>query len=306
MPLASLRRVFVGPSGLRAGWSALIFVAVFVALSLPIGYAVSHLVAVDLHGPLSPRAGLAMEGAQLVVVLLATAVMAAIERRPISFYGFRGAHRGPRLLWGLVWGFIAISTLVGVLRLAHLLAFDGAPLHGGSVLVYAAKWAIVFAIAAAYEESTLRGYLQFTLLRGLGFWWAALVLSVVFALLHGVNPGESPIGLFSVLAVGLVFCLSLWYTGSLWWAVGFHAAWDWGQTYFYGTADSGMTASGHLLASHPVGDALWSGGATGPEGSVLVLPLLVVAALAMWWWWGRRARSPFAGGAWRPLPPPDR
>jgi hypothetical protein len=82
--------------------------------------------------------------------------------------------------------------------------------------------------------------------------------------------------------------------------VGFHAAWDWGQSYFYGTADSGLIAKGHLYGEHAVGPALWSGGATGPEGSLIVLPLLVIIALLMWAWWGRRVGSPFAGAGWRP------
>ncbi len=102
-------------------------------------------------------------------------------------------------------------------------------------------------------------------------------------------------GLFAAGAIGLVFCLSLWYTGSLYWAVGFHAAWDWGESYFYGTSDSGMVAQGHLLGEHPVGKLLWSGGPTGPEGSLLVIPLILIIALAMWLWWGRRVVSPFAG-----------
>jgi hypothetical protein len=70
-------------------------------------------------------------------------------------------------------------------------------------------------------------------------------------------------------------------TGSAWWAIGFHASWDWAETFFYGTADSGMQAHGSLLVSKPSGNAFWSGGTNGPEGSILVLAviLLVLAAL---------------------------
>ncbi|MGB7191781.1 MAG: CPBP family intramembrane glutamic endopeptidase [Acidobacteriaceae bacterium] len=146
----------------------------------------------------------------------------------------------------------------------------------------------------------MRGYLQFTMTRGVGFWWGALVFSLLFGLGHTVNAGESPIGLFSAGAFGLVCCVSLWYTGSLWWAVGFHAAWDWGESYFYGTADSGLVSQGHLFGEHPLGKILWSGGKTGPEGSLLIVPLLAIIAILMWLWWGRRGKSPFQGQAWRP------
>ena len=46
-----------------------------------------------------------------------------------------------------------------------------------------------------------------------------------------------------------MFCYAVWKTGSLWWGFGFHAAWDWGETYLFGTADSGMPANGNLLIS---------------------------------------------------------
>jgi hypothetical protein len=75
--------------------------------------------------------------------------------------------------------------------------------------------------------------------------------------------------------------------GSAWWAIGCHAAWDWAETFFYGTADSGLVAPGHYLTTSPAGNALWSGGADGPEGSLLVLGviLLLVALLVIY---GRR------------------
>jgi membrane protease YdiL (CAAX protease family) len=173
-------------------------------------------------------------------------------------------------------------------------------LHGSAIWKYALGWGLMFLVVAVFEESTLRGYLQFTLTRGIGFWWGALLLSVLFGFSHGTNPGETPVGLFAAAAVGLVFCLSLWYTGSLWWAVGCHASWDWAESYFYGTSDSGLVAQGHLFGEHPIGQRLWSGGTTGPEGSLLVLVLLAVMSLLMWLWWERRVQSPFSASGWKP------
>ena len=119
-----------------------------------------------------------------------------------------------------------------------------------------------------------------------------------------MNPGETPVGLFSAGSIGLILCLTLWYTGSLWWALGFHAAWDWGESFFYGTSDSGLLVKGHLFAEHPTGNILWSGGATGPEGaSLLVLPLLAIIALCVWLWWRNRSDLPFKGAGWKPRAP---
>ncbi len=103
------------------------------------------------------------------------------------------------------------------------------------------------------------------------FWQAAWVTSTGFGLIHTFNHGENLIGIFAAAAIGFAWCASVRVTGSAFWAIGCHAAWDWGETFFYGTADSGLPAHGHLLTTTPAGNPLLSGGADGPEGSALVL-----------------------------------
>ncbi len=123
---------------------------------------------------------------------------------------------------------------------------------------------------------------------GAGFWQAAWVTSTLFGFIHTGNNGENWIGIFAAGTIGFVFCVSVRVTGSAWWAIGCHAAWDWAETYFYGTADSGMVATGHYLSTSPVGNVLWSGGADGPEGSLLVLPIIVLLLLALLAIYGRK------------------
>jgi hypothetical protein len=244
-----------------------------------------------MPNPIPVRLGLLQESCQLLTVAAATLVMARIERRSVLSYGYTGQHRLIRFVTGILWGFFCMSVLVGILWKARLLVFDGIALSGFSALVFAFAWGFVFLLVGFFEESLLRGYLQHTLTRGIGFWWAALLLSVVFALGHTTNNGESVPGIVEVGLAGLLFCLSLWYTKSLLWAVGFHAGWDWGQSYFYGTPDSGLVTRGHLLSSHPAGNPLWSGGTAGPEGSLLVVPLVMFVGIGMWVWWGTKRGS---------------
>jgi phospholipase C len=306
-PTRGISWIFFGPHGLRAGWSMLIFAAVLAALGLSINGIFAHVMHHHPHqgsgGPLPPSLGMLGEGIQLLLVFIATFVMSRIEHKSVLAYGYQGQARGVRFFSGLVWGFIALSALVLSLWKLGYLDLTGIDLHGASALRYAAEWGVMFLLVGLFEESIMRGYLQFAFTRGVGFWWGALVMSFLFGFGHGHNPGESPIGLVAAGAIGLVFCLSLWYTGSLWWAVGFHAAWDWAESYFYGTADSGLIVKGHFLGEHPAGPLLWSGGTTGPEGSVFILPLIAIMALLMLLWWGRRVRSPFAGAAWCPIRP---
>ncbi len=102
-------------------------------------------------------------------------------------------------------------------------------------------------------------------------------MSISFGYIHGANPGEARIGLVAVVAIGFFFCLTLRRTGNLWWAVGFHMAWDWGESYLYSVPDSGTLLPRHLLNSSFHGPDWLTGGSVGPEGSYLVF--VVIGAL---------------------------
>ena len=261
---------------------------------------------------LPPKAILLGDGMTSLSVLIAAWLMAKIERRPTSAYGLGGRRRLPNFLSGLAWGVALLSLLVFTLRACGLLAFDARLLFGASALRFGAVWFAGFLLVGLFEETFFRGYLQFTLARGIDgtYNWlrsfgardrmrrdglargqsangnsvrarllaAALLLSFGFGFTHRTNAGESPIGLVAAALIAVVFCLSLWRTGSLWWAIGFHAAWDWAQSFLYGVADSGVVVQGHLFATHPVGRALISGGLTGPEGSLFILPIVALTA----------------------------
>jgi hypothetical protein len=126
---------------------------------------------------------------------------------------------------------------------------------------------------------------------GAGFWQASWVTSTLFGYVHTGNNGENWVGIFAAAAIGFVFVVSIHVTGSAWWAIGCHAAWDWAETYFYGAADSGNVAAGHYLSVTPAGRTLWSGGTDGPEGSVLVLGAILLLLAGLVAMYGRRNSS---------------
>ena len=298
-PPSFLRRLFVGGDGLRAGWSLLLFLTFFSLLLLLFGIDPRRFFFPG--APSAPARAISVaetafsETITLICIVGSTFLMARIERRPMGAFGIGPTPRAlPQFLAGLVSGAILLSVLVAILDASHLLVFTGRLLFGAAVLRFACEWFLDFLLVALFEEYFLRGYLLFTFARGLagmlqattnsplakavGFWSAAALLSFVFGLGHRSNPGESPVGLLSAGLIGLLFCLSLWRTGSLWWALGFHAAWDWAQSFLYGVADSGTLIRFHLLDSHPAGAPLLSGGLTGPEGSLYILLLLTLIA----------------------------
>jgi membrane protease YdiL (CAAX protease family) len=297
---SALRKIFIGKDGLRAGWSLLIFIALFAAL-IYCANAIGH----KLYPPAPKTANVAMdisplrafisESIPFLVVLLVTWIMSKIERRPASVYGFGGTCKLPRFFAGLAWGIICLSLLVLTLVKTGLLVIDSRLLFGSDIFRYGAIWLFGFLLVGLLEEYLTRGYVQYTLTRGLaglyqrafktrhstalGFWTSAIIFSIAFGLGHGSNPGESPIGLLSAGLGGMVFCFSLWRTGSLWWAIGFHTSWDWAQSFLYGVADSGLMIQHRLLATHPVGKPILSGGTTGPEGSIFIVAILALIIL---------------------------
>jgi membrane protease YdiL (CAAX protease family) len=238
---------------------------------------------------------LAAEAFAFFATLLVTWIMSRIERRPNSVYGLGGDRKLGLFFSGMAWGLVCLSLLILILRQAGLLIIDGRLIFGVDVLRYGAVWLIGFLLVGLTEEYLTRGYLLYTLTRGLagiyqgvfktrdsaalGFWSPAVILSILFGLGHSGNPGESPIGVLSAGLAGMVFCLSLWRTGSLWWAIGFHTSWDWSQSFLYGVADSGMMVQHHLLATHPAGKPILSGGTTGPEGSIFILFVLALISV---------------------------
>ena len=111
-----------------------------------------------------------------------------------------------------------------------------------------------------------------------GFWPSALLLAAIFGYTHRSNAGETWMGAFGAAAIGLFFSLTRLRTGNLWFAVGMHASWDWGQTFVFGVPDSGTRLPGHLLTGQPQGPNWLTGGSVGPEGSALIFILI----LFMW------------------------
>ena len=103
------------------------------------------------------------------------------------------------------------------------------------------------------------------------FGTSAVLFSILFAAAHLANPGENKFGIAMVFIDGMAMCFSLWHKGNLWFAIGNHAAWDWGETFLFGTPNSGLQGQHALMNPSFHGPSLLTGGADGPEGSVLVL-----------------------------------
>lgn len=278
--LSYARTLFLGPQGLRPGWGVVFYVVAFLLLQRLTNFCVSMLV--HASSRMSMRVSeLLFELADLVAAVIPAVALAITEKRPWAAYGLRLRRAFGRLFWlGAIWGFLGISALIFSLYGLRDFSFGQVVLHGARTAKFAAYWALMFLVVGLFEEFLFRGYTQFTLTRGIGFWPAAIFLSIAFGLVHLGNEGERWTGALAAACIALFFCLTLRRTGSLWFAVGFHAAWDWGESFFYSVPDSGLPAPGHLLSSSLHGSVWLTGGSVGPEGSVLCFVVIALAWIA--------------------------
>lgn len=266
--------VFVGAEGLRVPWRFVSYVliagAIAYLLFLPLPF-------LRAHGVIGLWASLVTELDLLIAVLVPAFLMAHVEQRPFGTYGLPRRAAFGKLFWvGVLWGLLSLTILMLAMRGAGVFYFGGIALHGVRILKFAVFWAGFFLIVGFFEEFLMRGYTQFTLTQGIGFWPSAVLLSIAFGAIHLGNSGEAWNGVVAAGLIGFFFCLTLRRTGNLWFAVGFHMSWDWGETYLYSVPNSGITPPGHLLSSTFHGSRWLSGGSVGPEGSVFVFLVLAL------------------------------
>ena len=283
-PAPFVHSMFLGPGGLlRSGWRFLIYLVAFFVLLLLMSLATKSLLHLKPHQTPPIWMFLVGEVESLVAAILPALAFARYERRSFGTYGLpREGAFGKQFWIGLAWGIVAISLLIAVMRGIGIFDFGALVLHGARLLKFAVFWGVLFVTVGLFEEFVSRGYTQFTLGHGIGFWPAAILLSCIFGALH--FPQEYALGdkwgawagALAAAFIGLFFCFTLRRTGALWFAVGMHASWDWGESFLYSVPDSGTQTPGHLLSSSFHGKVWLTGGPVGPEGSVLVFVLIAV------------------------------
>jgi membrane protease YdiL (CAAX protease family) len=203
---------------------------------------------------------------------IAFLLVGSVEEGLFRCYALSTLTRGINFWW----------ALAAQIAICLYLAFTGG--GNGAWGVYAAAAIGLFPCLALNQKFKARS----------AFWQAAWVTSTFFGFYHTSNSGENWIGIFAAAFMGFAFCVSVRLTGSAWWAIGCHAAWDWAETFFYGAADSGIQGQGHFLSASPAGNPLWSGGADGPEGSLLVLGVILLLLLFLLALYARNSAAPAA------------
>jgi uncharacterized protein len=274
--------VFVGRDGLRALWSLLIYI--FMVAALGIGLTKLLHPFVGNVNVMRPSGMIFAETLTFLIVLIPALVMSRIEGRPAGAYGLplKGAF-GKHFWSGAFWGLALLCVVMLCMKAVGAYSFGSIALSPLEIVKYAALWAIGFLMVGFFEEYCFRGYLLYTLTRGLGFWPAAILTSCLFAWVHHGNPGETRMGLAEIVLIALVFAVSVQRTGSLWWAVGIHMSYDWGESFLFSVPNSGTVVTGHLSNATLNGSKWLSGGTVGPEASLFnLVGEIALLVIVMW------------------------
>jgi uncharacterized protein len=277
-----LKSIFVGPSGLRSGWRLAIFLAITIALQAVFGEILDLIVksrGIVVPEDLNPAVFLVSDSVTLIAVLLATWIMARWEHRKFAEYGLPGRNALGRRFWeGAAFGFAGVSLLILLIFLAGGYSPGSMALHGAALARATLLWVLASLAIGFTEEFLFRGYPQFILAQGMGFWPAAFLFSFLFGALHYfTKPFERWPDWASTGLLALLICLTLRRTGDLRFAIGFHAAFDFAAMFVYSGPNGGKLASDRLLTATFHGSDWLTGGQLGPEASLLVFP--VIAAM---------------------------
>jgi membrane protease YdiL (CAAX protease family) len=217
----------------------------------------------------------------LIFVLVAL-WMRFVEKRPFWTVGLPWQNALWRYARGLLFGLGMFALTVGICAAWGYMEFENGPLARqglaalGGVLVVFLGWVV----QGAGEEVVTRGWLMQSVGARYKPWLGVLLSSIVFVILHGLNPNLSVLALVNLFLFATFAALYTLREGALWGICAWHSVWNWAQGNFFGLEVSGTNAPGGMLLNlREVGPDLVTGGPFGPEGGLaatFVLALCIV------------------------------
>ena len=289
-----LKQVFINPAGrLRSGWRLLVFLLVFLVLSILMAGATG--LSSRLTGQLAPSRAVAqyLENFIFRALFLFTALLAGylctrwLEGLPWRTLGLTLHARWLRdLLVGTIIGIASLVVALGIATAGGGLSFT---IPGSALITQVAPTLILsaalFILAALAEEALFRGYPLQTTARAKLAWLGVLLTSLPFALTHLRNPNVAAGFTFLNTALaGVWLAVAYLRTRSLWFPLGVHWAWNWALGSLFGLPVSGITnlAPHPLLKGTDLGPAWLTGGSYGIEGGLAGTLALIISIVFIW------------------------
>lgn len=166
--------------------------------------------------------------------------------------------------WGL--GTILQLLIFAALGIAGWLTVERAEWQPVDFSVSIISWLII----SFNEELAFRGYILQRLAQAWGLPAAVVVSSLIFAMVHVLNPNVQPLAMVSLFVAGLLLACAYLVSRSLWLPIGLHIGWNLTEMHLLGFAGSGAPEPA-LFRSVVDGPEVMTGGAFGPEGGLVGL-----------------------------------
>ena len=209
------------------------------------------------------------------VLLLMYIFRRLLDRLPFVTLGFQfGGTERLHLIIGFIWGAALILIIFGSLLIAGLIEISEWHTPSGAMLATF----IVMIFAASQEEFICRGYMLNNYMKSINKYLALLLVSVLFAAVHGANPNVSLVALLNIILAGLLLGIYYVHRQNLWFPVGLHIGWNFFQGVVMGSPVSGIRVDS-LLTLNFVGNKWLTGGDFGFEASLVTSVVLIIATV---------------------------
>ena len=216
------------------------------------------------------------------------------EKRPFWTLGYELKDAAMKYGRGILIGMLMFGGVVGILAASGNIAFEkgdptqqGLAALGGVIIVL-----IGWIVQGGAEEVLFRGWVLSTLGARYRPWIGLLVSSLLFALLHGLNPGLSALAIVNLILFGVFAGLYAMREGSIWGISALHSVWNWVQGNFFGFEVSGTNAAGGtLLNLMETGQDWFTGGPFGPEGGLADTAVSLIGIMVVLFWKSKKTNQ---------------
>jgi len=172
---------------------------------------------------------------------------------------------------GLLLGFGFISLIMLVMWLA-----GGYKVTGFNSISALWPMLIMSVQAGIVEEILSRGIIFRIAEEGIGTWWSIVLSAFIFGFMHIWNPNATVFSSVSIaLTAGVILAMLYVITRQLWVPIGLHIGWNFTLGGIWGAPVSGGEPGGILAAQFSGPDWL-TGGAFGPEASVITVTVFLI------------------------------
>ena len=213
------------------------------------------------------------------VIFAAVFYCRKFEHRRAFAIGFYRKNAVWEYLAGLFIGVVMFACVYGIGLLSGEITFTGVSADidfAGIVMIF-----FGFVIQGAEEEILMRSFVMVSASRCRGGVPAAIgVNSLIFAALHLMNNGITPLAFANLFLFGVFASVYFLRRGSIWGVAAIHTAWNFVQGNVFGCPVSGMGSAVSVFGCEKA-QGIFTGGAFGPEGGLAVTFVLIAGILAL-------------------------